>query len=110
MILSMTVREAKAALKVAYPQIELEYESATRLLVLRNLVYQKRFGMGYAWHAFLTLKDNDIVDAKFECHTNDTTTGVFHQSLPAPKPVWEQLVEVCGVIGLQLKVLDVPID
>lgn len=52
MILSMTVREAKAALRATYPQIELEYESATRLLVLRNLVYQKRFGMGYAWHAF----------------------------------------------------------
>jgi len=99
----MTVREAKAALKVAYPQIDLEYESATRLLVLRNLIRQKRFGMGYAWHAFLTLEDTNVVDVKFECHTSDTTTGVFHQSLPATEPIWESLSDICGVIGLSLK-------
>lgn len=104
MILAMTVREAKAALEGPYPQIDLEYESATRLLVLRNLIRQKRFGMGYAWHVFLTLEDTNVVNARFECHTNDTTTGVFHQTLPAPKPIWDRLSDVCEKIGLTLKV------
>jgi hypothetical protein len=99
----MTVREARAALKAAYPQIDLEYESANRILTLRNLVRQKRFGMGYAWHAFLTLEDTDVVDVQFECHTSDTTTGVFHQKLPATKPIWERLDDVCKTIGLHLK-------
>jgi len=106
----MTVREAKAALKATYPDIDLEYESAERLLVLRNLIRHKRFGMGYAWHVFLKLEDSDVVDARFECHTSDTSTGVFHQSLPATKPIWERLNQVCQAIGLNLKATHAPFD
>ncbi len=104
----MTINEAKIALKASYPHIKLEYESPTRILTLRNLVFSKRFGMGYAWHAFLTLEDINVVEVRFECHTSDTTSGVFHQALPAPKPIWNELHAVCSTMGLNMKISSCP--
>lgn len=110
LLLLMTVSEAKKRLKNDFSYIKLEYNSKELLLTLKNLVYSKRFGMGYAWHAFLTLSGNDVVKARFECHTSDTSTGVFHQKLPAPPPVWDELRKVCEVLELNLGVVSAKDD
>lgn len=102
MIFAMTVSEANLLLTKHYPDIEMAYDKASRELVLRNIELVKRFGMSYAWHAFVTLKDDTAEKVRFECHTSDTTTGVFQQSLPAPEPIWERLREILATLSIAL--------
>lgn len=90
----MNVKEAKAILAKTDPYMELEFDSATKTLTFHNLQFSKRFGMGYAWHASVTLEGNKAISKNFECHTADTTTGVFHQSLPAPEPLQQKLDDI----------------
>ena len=84
---TMNIKEAKAILATIDLRIELEFDSATKTLTLHNIESSKRFGMGYAWHATVKLEGNKAVEKSFECHTADTTTGVFHHNLPAPEPL-----------------------
>ena len=87
----MNVHEAKEIVSKIDPRIELEFNSKEKTLTFFNLESSKRFGMGYAWHAYVKLEGNKAIEKNFECHTQDTTTGVFHQSLPAPEPLKDKL-------------------
>ena len=98
----MNVKEAKAILATIDPYIELEFDSATKTLTFHNLQFSKRFGMGYAWHAYVRLEGNTVVDTAYECHTADTTTGVFHQKLPAPEPLQIKLRSILEKLHIRV--------
>jgi hypothetical protein len=102
MIFAMTVSEAKLLLTKYYPEVEMAYDKESRELALRNIELVKRFGMSYAWHAFVTLKEDTAEKMRFECHTSDTTTGVFQQSLPAPEPIRERLAKILTTLSITM--------
>lgn len=101
----MNLQNIKKLLEKEFPHIILEFEKEENTMIFKNIIYAKRFDMGYSWNVHVKLSDDKIIKKIYKCRTYDNVRADFEKELNPTKEVEKEFKKIINLLQIEENLL-----